>query len=47
MPGGNTFVVGGGTSTQEPPTKCTTDAKTQNALYHFKAGTRARGPRGR
>jgi hypothetical protein len=39
MPGGNTFVVGGGTSTQEPPTKCTTDAKTQNALYHFKAGT--------
>jgi hypothetical protein len=39
MPGGNTFVVGGGTSTQEPPTKCTTDAKTQNALYHFTAGT--------
>jgi hypothetical protein len=42
MPGGNTFVVGGGTSTQEPPTKCTTDAKTQNALYHFKAGTTGR-----
>jgi len=39
MPGGNTFVVGGGASTQEPPTKCTTDAKTQTALYHFKAGT--------
>ena len=39
MPGGNTFVVGGGVSTQEPPTKCTTDADTQNALYHFKAGT--------
>ena len=39
MPGGNTFVVGGGTSTQEPPTKCTTDAKTQTALYHYKAGT--------
>jgi hypothetical protein len=39
MPGGNTFVVGGGTSTQEPPTKCTTDAKTQNALYHYRAGT--------
>ena len=39
MPGGNTFVVGAGTSTQEPPTKCTTDAKTQTALYHFKAGT--------
>ena len=29
MPGGNTFVVGAGSSTQEPPTKCTTDAKTQ------------------
>jgi len=39
MPGGNTFVVGAGSSTQEPPTKCTTDAKTQNALYHYKAGT--------
>jgi hypothetical protein len=42
MPGGNTFVVGGGTSTQFPPTKCTTDASTQNALYHFKAGTPGR-----
>jgi hypothetical protein len=39
MPGGNTFVVGGGVSTQEPPTTCTTDASTQSALYHFKAGT--------
>ncbi len=39
MPGGNTFVVGAGTSTQEPPTACTTDAATQNALYSFKAGT--------
>ena len=39
MPGGNTFVVGAGTSTQEPPTACTTDAETQNALYHYKAGT--------
>ena len=39
MPGGNTFVVGAGSSTQEAPTKCTTDAKTQNALYHYKAGT--------
>ena len=39
MPGGNTFVVGGGTSTQEPPTACTTDAPTQTALYHFKPGT--------
>jgi hypothetical protein len=39
MPGGNTFVVGGGSSTIFGPAKCTTDAKTQNALYHFKAGT--------
>ena len=39
MPGGNTFVVGAGSSTQEPPTKCTTDVPTQTALYHYKAGT--------
>ncbi len=39
MPGGNTFVVGGGTSTQEAPTACTTDAPTETALYHFRAGT--------
>jgi hypothetical protein len=47
MPGGNTFVVGAGASTQEPPTKCTTDAKTQTALYHYKvrtAGTWTAGP---
>jgi hypothetical protein len=37
LPGGNTFVVGAGTSTQEPPTKCTTDAKTETALYHYGA----------
>jgi hypothetical protein len=39
MPGGNTFVVGAGSSTQQAPTTCTTDAKTQNALYHYKIGT--------
>ena len=39
MPGGNTFVVGAGESTQESPTPCTTDAETQTALYHYKAGT--------
>jgi hypothetical protein len=41
MPGGNTFVVGGGVApiTTEFPNKCTTAASTQNALYHFKAGT--------
>jgi hypothetical protein len=41
MPGGNTFVVGAGT--EPAPTKtnsnCTTDAKAQTALYHYKAGT--------
>jgi hypothetical protein len=39
MPGGNTFVVGAGTSTQEAPTACTTNASTQTALYQYKAGT--------
>jgi hypothetical protein len=39
MPGGNTFVVGAGQSTQEAPAACTTDASTQTALYNDKAGT--------
>jgi hypothetical protein len=39
MPGGNTFVVGAGTSTQEYPTPCTTDTTTQNTLYQYNAGT--------
>ncbi len=39
MPGGNTFVVGAGTSTQEYPTPCTTDVDTPTALYKYKAGT--------
>jgi hypothetical protein len=38
LPGGNTFVVGAGSSTQEPPTACTTNAPTQTALYTYKAG---------
>jgi hypothetical protein len=44
MPGGNVFVVGAGTSTQEPPTTCTTDEPTQTALYNYQAGTWAAGP---
>jgi len=44
MPGGNTFVVGAGTSTQIPPTPCTTNTPTQNALYNFKTGTWTAGP---
>jgi hypothetical protein len=39
MPGGNTFVVGAGSSTQEAPTPCTTDAETQTALYEYQPGT--------
>jgi hypothetical protein len=44
MPGGNVFVVGAGSSTQEPPTQCTTDAPTQTALYNGQAGTWSAGP---
>jgi hypothetical protein len=44
MPGGNTFVVGAGTSTQEAPTPCTTDVPTQTALYDYQAGTWTAGP---
>jgi hypothetical protein len=44
MPGGNVFVVGAGSSTQEPPTACTTDVPTQTALYNYQAGTWAAGP---
>jgi hypothetical protein len=47
MPGGNTFVVGAGSSTQQPPTPCTTDAATPTALYLYQpgsAGTWTAGP---
>ena len=44
MPGGNTFVVGAGTSQQEPPTPCTDDAPTQTALYDYQAATWTAGP---
>jgi hypothetical protein len=39
LPGGNVFVVGAGTSTQQPPTPCTTDVPTQTALYQYQPGT--------
>jgi hypothetical protein len=39
LPGGDTFVVGAGSSTQQAPAACTTDADTQTALYQYKAGT--------
>jgi len=44
MPGGNVFVVGAGSSTQQPPTKCTTDKPTQTALYNYQSGTWTAGP---
>jgi hypothetical protein len=44
MPGGNTFVVGAGTSQQEPPTACTDDAPTQTALYNYQSATWTAGP---
>ena len=44
MPGGNTFVAGGGTSTDEYPSPCTTNAPTDTALYDYKAGTWTAGP---
>jgi hypothetical protein len=44
LPGGNVFVVGAGSSTQEAPTACTTDAPTDTALYNYASGTWAAGP---
>jgi hypothetical protein len=44
LPGGNVFVVGAGTSTQQPPTPCTDDAPTQTALYNYRAQTWTVGP---
>ncbi len=39
LPNGDVFVVGAGTSTEEPPTTCTDDVPTQTALYEYQAGT--------
>jgi hypothetical protein len=44
MPGGNTFVVGGGTSQQEAPTPCTDNTPAQTALYQYKDATWSAGP---
>jgi hypothetical protein len=44
MPGGNTFVVGAGSSTQEAPTPCTTNEPTATALYEYSTGTWTAGP---
>ena len=39
VPGGNVFVVGAGTSTDEYPNPCTTNTPAQTGLYQYKAGT--------
>jgi hypothetical protein len=44
MPGGNVFVVGAGSSTQQPPTACTTDVTSPTALYQYSTGTWTAGP---
>jgi hypothetical protein len=44
MPGGNTFVVGAGTSALEPPTPCTDDQASPTALYTYKTGAWSAGP---
>jgi hypothetical protein len=44
LPGGNVFTVGAGSSTQEPPTACTTDVPTDTALYNYASGTWSAGP---
>jgi hypothetical protein len=38
LPGGNVFVVGAGSSTDEYPSACTTDSDTQTALYTYAPG---------
>jgi hypothetical protein len=44
MPNGNTFVVGAGTSSQEPPEACTTHKAASTALYDFATASWKKGP---
>jgi hypothetical protein len=44
LPGGNTFVVGAGTSSDIAPAKCTTDTPAPTALYKYSIGEWAKGP---
>jgi hypothetical protein len=44
MPGGNTFVVGAGTSTDIAPEPCKTDRPAPTALYNYAAGKWENGP---
>jgi hypothetical protein len=43
-PSGTTFVVGAGSSTQQPPTACTTDVPAQTAVYQYTTSTWTAGP---
>jgi hypothetical protein len=44
MPGGNTFVVGAGTSSEIAPAKCTTNTPAPTALYNYATGSWEKGP---
>jgi len=44
IPGGNTFVVGAGTSSDIAPTPCTTSTPAATALYNYTAGKWINGP---
>jgi hypothetical protein len=44
MPGGNTFVVGAGTSSEIAPAPCTTRRQAPTALYNYAAGKWVNGP---
>ena len=44
MPGGNTLVVGAGSSATEPPEPCTTHTPAPTALYDYAAAKWVRGP---
>ncbi len=44
LPGGNTFVVGAGTSSDIAPAACTTDAPAPTALYDYATGNWVNGP---
>jgi hypothetical protein len=44
MPGGNTFVVGAGSSSESPPEPCTTHKPAATALYNYAARKWEKGP---
>jgi hypothetical protein len=44
LPGGNTFVVGAGTSSEEAPEPCTTHKPAATALYNYGLGKWEKGP---